>query len=70
MTAEEFYLKDNNIDKVCNWKVKEKMIEFAKYHVEQALKAASENVIIDGNKHEYELDKESILNAYPLDLIK
>jgi hypothetical protein len=47
--------------------------QHAKNHVQAALKAASENV-----KHEtYEfdgkqpaIDKESILNAYPLDLIK
>ena len=49
------------------------MIEFAKLHVEEALKAASENV-----KHEtYEfdgkqpaIDKKTILNAYPLTNIK
>lgn len=44
----------------------EAMIEFAKLHVIEALKEASENVIIDGHPLEYELDKNSILNAYPL----
>ena len=47
------------------------MIEFAKYHVEQALKAASENVIVhDDAFEEAKVDKDSILNAYPLENIK
>ncbi len=50
--------------------VVESHIIFAKYHIELALKAASKNVIIDGHKQEYELDKNSILNAYPLTNIK
>ena len=48
----------------------EAMIEFAKLHTEQALKEASENVIINGHPFEYELDKNSILNAYSLENIK
>lgn len=40
----------------------QEMIEFAKLHVEQALECASENVGLSY--------KNSILNAYPLDLIK
>jgi D-aminopeptidase len=51
--------------------VKKAMIEFAKLHVEQALKAASENVIVhDDAFKEAEVDKDSILNAYPLTNIK
>ena len=54
------------------------MIEFAKMHVEAALKDASEKAKItyeyDGNTgseycYEY-IDKNSILNSYPLDNIK
>ena len=58
------------------------MIEFAKMHVEQALKEASENAETDftyeGNGGEFEdqpiynhfVKKDSILNSYPLDNIK
>lgn len=51
--------------------VAEAMIEFAKMHVEAALKEASENAesyVIGGLTSE--VDKESILNAYPLTNIK
>jgi hypothetical protein len=47
------------------------MKKFAKYHVEQALKCASEEAesyVIGGLTSE--VDKESILNAYPLTNIK
>ena len=47
------------------------MIEFAKMHVQEALKQASEKAesyVIGGLTSD--VDKESILNAYPLDLIK
>ena len=60
--------------------VKEAMIEFAKYHVEQALKAADNNATIDIIDREeisegsfrpiYGVDSKSILNAYPLENIK
>jgi hypothetical protein len=46
----------------------EMMIVFAKIHVTEALKEASENAesyVIGGLTSE--VDKESILNAYPLD---
>lgn len=53
------------------------MIEFAKLHVEAALKAADQNAsveIIDydelDNHPIYSLDSKSILNAYPLTNIK
>jgi hypothetical protein len=48
------------------------LIEFAKLHVEQALKAASENAETKAcwyTDHDEEVDKDSILNAYPLNLI-
>jgi hypothetical protein len=61
------------------------LVEFAKLHVEAALKAASEKVSLtdfayeflqegayedaDGNKVDA-IDKDTILNAYPLDNIK
>lgn len=52
------------------------MIEFAKLHVKAALKEASEKatVNINGFIQEYDenccVDKDSILNAYPLENIK
>ena len=50
----------------------EMMIAFAKYHVELALKEASENAETSIIKYtdDYEIDKDSILNAYPLSNIK
>ena len=51
--------------------VTEAMIEFAKLHVEEALKEASEKVTTDGYGDGYAgIDEESILNAYPLENIK
>ena len=48
------------------------MIEFAKLHVEAALKEASATDIVSGRlyKHRAEHDKDSILKSYPLDKIK
>ena len=48
------------------------MIEFAKMHVEAALKEASATDIVSGKsyKHRTEYDKNSIINSYPLDKIK
>lgn len=53
------------------------MIEFAKLHVEAALKAASEKVELTDFAYEFlqegaddAIDKQTILNAYPLDNIK
>jgi hypothetical protein len=52
------------------------LIEFTKRHVDAALKAASEKAELDyGNGSCREcgsdkIDKQSILTAYPLDLIK
>ena len=57
--------------KLPNNKVPLVMIEFAKLHVEAALKAASENAtsyVIGGLTSE--VDEDSVLNAYPLENIK
>lgn len=65
----------------------ERLIEFAKFHVKEALKQVSEKAefdnynnsdterrskgkIISHNGWTYQIDKESILNAYPLENIK
>jgi len=50
--------------------VKDAMIEFAKYHVAEALKLASENYLHIFEGELIFLNKESILNAYPLENIK
>jgi hypothetical protein len=50
--------------------IKTAMIEFAKLHVEAALKAAIKNAEIDYWRGECILDDDSILNSYPLDKIK
>ncbi len=42
---------------------------FAKRHVEEALKQASEQVYVSDTVF-CEIDRDSILNAYPLNLIK
>ncbi len=74
-TAEEFCKqKHNEIDPRTSWIDfnKEVMIEFAKLHVEAALKSASENVdLLTMNKRFSDDDLESsILNSYPLTNIK
>lgn len=69
-TAEEFieYQEDHYADK--KWI----MIEFARYHIKEALKQAyfkhEINTINGHNEDVYELDESSILNAYPLENIK
>ena len=54
--------------------VEECMIEFAKLHVEQALKEASDKADYNTWGHEHIedvwIDKDSILNSYPLENIK
>ena len=62
--------------------VSKKMIEFAKLHVEAALKEASEKAVTDYeyagetgefddiSVYDYFVDKNSILNAYPLENVK
>ncbi len=68
-TAAEIYLKHtqcvmNHAD------IKTAMIEFAKLHVEAALKAANKKAKRkEGQVADYKLS-DSILNSYPLDKIK
>jgi len=57
--------------------IEDQMIEFAKYHVELALKSASETATLNiepliGSIDGYtsEINKDSILNSYNLDNIK
>ena len=91
-TAEEFLKnfneEENNIDKLYyDSYVKKAMIEFAKMHVQEALKQAIEKAFVEyidletNEKFDYtdvlvddnisaDVNKDSILNAYPLDLIK
>ena len=86
-TTEEFLKyfneKEGNIDKLYyDSYVKKLMREFAKMHVKEALKQASEKADADftylgddlkeiGAEYiEVYTIKDSILNAYPLDLIK
>ena len=69
MTAVEFLRKSNN------FLYKDDLIEFAKYHVEKALKEASVKATAY-NKAKFkgdinpQVDMDSILNAYPLENIK
>lgn len=77
ITAEEF------LDNIEIWdgvfvpskNAKQAMIEFAKLHTEAALKSASEKASTSYSEEPllgevYNINKESILNAYPLDNIK
>ena len=50
--------------------IKRAMIEFAKLHVQAALEEASENVEVNGNTPQKRIDRQSILNTYPLENIK
>ena len=75
-TAEEFYKQTTGCT-INHGDVKTAMIEFAKLHVEAALKAASEKATSsafyspdnDGT-YDSSVHKSSILNAYPLENIK
>jgi hypothetical protein len=78
MTAEEFYLKKTGWKSLNTFEefdhpedVVKYMIEFAKYHVEQALKEAlsKSETYMDGSCVFNEFEN-SILNAYPLENIK
>ena len=77
-TAEEFLIKKNyplynNFGGLGMNYVKEAMIEFAKMHVEEALKQSLESIPCLGSSTDIpsieEVEK-AVLNAYPLDLIK
>jgi len=79
-TAEELILKTGSYEFWDNFyvvkeEIKDAMIEFAKLHVEAALKKASKkaeiiDVGIDYAIMEFVVDKSSILNSYPLENIK
>jgi hypothetical protein len=66
------------LDELSEYEIAEHMIEFAKLHVEEALKSASENAerkkVYNGHPQRLivkrVIDKDSILNAYPLTNIK
>ena len=70
----EFYEKNSYYLSIINPDLFAKTIaiEFAKLHVTAALKNASENAETKLIKYtdDYEIDKYSILNSYPLDKIK
>ena len=83
ITAEEFLDISFGEDKAVRSKITKAMIEFAKLHVQEALKQASEKSLMkdvnedchyedeEGNFPEiYFIDKDSILNAYNLNNIK
>ena len=76
MTAEEFLEKENLPESISGGTLSYAMVEFAKLHVTEALKAASEHAELDyGNGRCREcgsnkIDEQSILTAYSLDLIK
>ena len=78
LTAEEFFKeKYGSNDRIAIDNAILLSIEFAKMHVEAALKLASENVEMEYEPHwsgEQEdityIDRDSILNAYPLTNIK
>lgn len=73
-TAEEFIKENRKNDfygEISN--TSELMIEFAKMHATEALKQASDKAVCYLNEHhpdEAFTDRQSILNAYPLDQIK
>ena len=76
MTAEEFVnnLRDGTgrVRMVTEFTVKELMIKFAQYHVEQALKNASKQLEDVGAELSrcYDEVEKSILNCYPKENIK
>ena len=79
-TAEEFLLQKPFILGMTRADQVIAMIEFAKMHVQEALKQASEKAFVTPIDHEeisegsfipiWGVDDESILNAYPLENIK
>lgn len=73
-TVEEF-LEDNLSNPTKGWSEKKRLIEFAKLHVKAALEAASENATAyreeDMRGGTWTLvDKDSVINSYPLNNIK
>jgi hypothetical protein len=78
MTAVEFLENNNLPETLSGGTLKWVMIEFAKLHVEAALKAASEKaetredvaIFTEGTFNTQIVDRNSILNSYPLENIK
>ena len=72
MLVEKFLEKNNLPETLSGGTLKWAMIEFAKMHVEAALKAASENADTKDVPYtdDIEVDKDSILYSYPLANIK
>ncbi len=87
ITAKKFienYIEENNDDS--NIDIEEALIEFARLHVEAALKAASDKALVldmqekdtaeimgvssEYGDYNFTVDKSSILNSYSLDNIK
>ena len=71
LTSKETY--DSEYSTVSKYDALEAMIEFAKLHVEAALKKASEDTDVIYRGHcfgDYIVDKNSILKSYPLENIK
>jgi hypothetical protein len=71
-TAEEFLESQHEIVPSIEFDIRQVMIEFAKLHVKQALKEASEDAHTKDVPYtnDVEVDKDSILNAYLLENIK
>ena len=72
MTAKEYFIEHLSGEPLHQDVVIEAMIEFAKLHVEQALKLALEEAPTGSSTDipRYEDMKDAILNAYPLENIK
>jgi hypothetical protein len=71
-TAEEL-MQSKNGDDYTHWEeIHEMLIEFAKLHVQQALKEASVKASVYADEGGYTefVDEYSILDSYPLDKIK
>lgn len=72
ITAEEFMIQKFSSIPTELEDIEDLMIEFAKLHVQEALKAAhkNSNLYLNPDTNEFEVDTFSILNAYPLSNIK
>jgi hypothetical protein len=78
MTAEEFLIENYEVN-YADRDIVEVMVKFAKIKVEEALICAAGKVMLSNDVYDYVegvfspdewFDKESILNAYPLENIK
>lgn len=81
LIREENPYKDEDGNNVyMEWQIEKLMLTFAKLHVKEALKEASEKATVTPIDHEeisegsfrpiWGVDDDSILNSYPLDKIK